>query len=165
MTMRTRAALGYRPGVGLMLVNGEGRVFVARRIDTPGKAWQMPQGGINEDESPPQAALRELKEEIGTDKARIIAESKAWLSYDLPADLAGKLWGGRYRGQRQKWYLLRFTGSDADIDIHTAEAEFCAWKWVELDALPELIVPFKRQLYLDLIAEFGPLVRALGQGE
>ena len=135
-------------------------VFVARRIDMPSEAWQMPQGGIDEGESPREAALRELHEEIGTDKAKIVAESKNWLTYDLPADLIPKIWGGRFRGQTQKWFLLRFTGKDSDIDIETEHPEFLDWKWAKVADLPRLIVPFKRKLYEDLVAEFGPLIDA-----
>ncbi len=147
--------LPYRPAVGIMLLNRQGEVFVARRIDMPTmSAWQMPQGGIDPGETPRQAALRELREEIGTDKAEIIAESVGWLQYDLPADLAGGIWGGRYRGQRQKWFVMRFTGADGDIDLATDHPEFDAWQWVAPEQLPELIVPFKRQLYIDILAEF-----------
>jgi putative (di)nucleoside polyphosphate hydrolase len=145
----------YRPAVGIMLLNRQGRVFVARRIDMPVMpAWQMPQGGIDAGETPRQAALRELDEEIGTDKVEILGESRAWLQYDLPWELAGGVWGGRYRGQRQKWFVMRFTGGDADIDLATAHPEFDAWQWVMPTRLPGLIVPFKRQLYLDVLAEF-----------
>lgn len=147
--------LGYRPAVGIMLLNRQREVFVAHRIDMPGMpAWQMPQGGIDPGETPPQAALRELKEEIGTDKAEILAESRAWLQYDLPPDIAGAIWGGRYRGQRQKWFVMRFTGTDADIDLATEHPEFDAWLWASPEQLPELIVSFKRQLYIDILAEF-----------
>jgi len=145
----------YRKGVGIMLLDPQGRVFVAQRVDFTGDAWQMPQGGIDAGESPLRAALRELKEEIGTDKAAPIAESKRWLSYDLPTELAGRRWKGRFRGQRQKWFLMRFTGRDTDIDIATEHPEFRAWKWVPPAELPRLIVPFKRQLYLDLLQEFA----------
>ena len=145
----------YRKGVGIMLLDPQGRVFVAQRVDFTGDAWQMPQGGIDAGESPLRAALRELKEEIGTDKAVPIAESKGWLSYDLPTELAGRRWKGRFRGQRQKWFLMRFTGRDTDIDIATQRPEFRAWKWVPPAELPRLIVPFKRQLYLDLLQEFA----------
>ena len=157
MTAADIAKLPYRRGVGLMLLNPESRVFVARRIDMPSQAWQMPQGGIDPGESPRDTALRELREEIGTDKATIIAESREWRSYDLPHELVPKLWGGRYRGQMQKWFLLRFTGADDDIDIDTDRPEFREWRWVAMAALPGLIVPFKRRLYADIIAEFGPL--------
>ena len=151
---------GYRPGVGVMLVNEAGLVFVARRIDTPGDAWQMPQGGIDEGESPSQAALRELREESGTDRATIIAETRFWLNYDLPDELIGKVWRGRYRGQTQKWFACRFTGVDGDIDIETEHPEFDAWKWADMDALPDLIVPFKRKLYRDIVEELKPAIRA-----
>jgi putative (di)nucleoside polyphosphate hydrolase len=150
-------AQGYRAGVGVMLLDPRKRVFVGRRIDTTGENWQMPQGGIDKGETPRHAALRELKEEVGTDKAEILAESKAWLSYDVPREVAGRLWRGRYRGQRQKWFAMRFTGHDGDIDLHTHHPEFDAWKWVAASELPTLIVPFKRQLYLDVLAEFGTL--------
>jgi putative (di)nucleoside polyphosphate hydrolase len=146
---------GYRSAVGVMLLSRAGEVFVARRIDMPMlPAWQMPQGGIDPGETPVQAALRELKEEIGTDKAEILGESRMWLQYDLPVELAGGVWGGRYRGQRQKWFAMRFTGNDTDIDLATDHPEFDAWKWILPEQLPEVIVPFKRQLYIDILAEF-----------
>ncbi len=151
------ADLPYRPGVGVMLLDRAGRVFVAQRIDMPSDAWQMPQGGIDDGESPRQAALRELAEEIGTAKAEIIAEARGWIRYDFPAELVPKLWGGRFRGQEQKWFALRFLGTDADIDIATEEPEFRAWRWADPAELPDLIVPFKRRLYQDLVAEFGHL--------
>ncbi len=157
------AALPYRKCAGLMLVNADGLVFVARRKDTP-DAWQMPQGGIDSGETPHAAALRELEEEIGTNKAEIIAESADWLRYDLPAELVGKVWKGKYRGQDQKWFLLRFTGRDEDIDINTRHPEFDAWKWAPVDDLPAMIVPFKRSIYEALVAEFGPQVKALAAG-
>ena len=145
----------YRRSVGVMLLNRQGEVFVGRRIDMPVlPAWQMPQGGIDRGETPSQAALRELKEEIGTDKAEILGESRGWLKYELPAELAGKVFGGRYCGQKQKWFAMRFTGEDSDIDLATAHPEFDRWQWVAPDRLPELIVPFKRQLYFDILAEF-----------
>lgn len=117
-------------------------------------AWQMPQGGIDPGETPKQAALRELYEEIGTDKAEIIAETRDWLSYDLPVSLIPTSWGGRYRGQRQKWFLMRFLGDDIDIDLSRHHAEFDQWKWVEPAALPGLIVDFKRPVYVALLEEF-----------
>jgi len=147
--------LGYRPAVGIMLLNRQSEVFVARRIDMPYvSAWQMPQGGIDAGETPRQAAFRELKEEIGTGNAEIVAESRGWLRYDLPVELAGRVWGGRYRGQQQKWFVMRFTGSDSNINLATEHPEFDAWQWVAPLRLPELIVPFKRQLYMDILAEF-----------
>jgi putative (di)nucleoside polyphosphate hydrolase len=150
------STLRYRPAVGIMLLNRQGRVFVARRIDMVDavRPWQMPQGGIDPGESPRQAALRELKEEIGTDKAEILGESRVWLQYDLPVELSGGVWGGRYRGQRLKWFVMRFTGGDGDIDLAAAHPEFDAWRWVAPERLPELIVPFKRKLYIDILAEF-----------
>jgi putative (di)nucleoside polyphosphate hydrolase len=138
-----------------MLLNRQSEVFVGRRIDMPSvHAWQMPQGGIDPGESPRQAALRELKEEIGTDKAEILAESQAWLRYELPPEIGGTMWGGRYCGQEQKWFAMRFTGSDSDIDLATEHPEFDRWQWVAPERLPGLIVPFKRQLYLDILDEF-----------
>ena len=149
--------LPYRQGVGIMLVNQEGKVFVAQRIDMPSAAWQMPQGGIDKGESPIEAAWRELKEETGTDKAEVIGESPDWYDYDLPADLAPRIWRGRFRGQTQKWFVFRFLGSDADIDIATEKPEFSDWKWADVAELPALIVPFKRALYRRLVADLGPL--------
>ena len=153
------ADLPYRPCVGVMLANAAGLVWVGRRIDTP-DGWQMPQGGIDDGEAAAAAALRELHEEIGTDRAEIIAESKEWYRYDLPPHLLGKAWKGRYRGQEQRWFLLRFTGSDADIDIATEHPEFDAWQWVAPGALCDLIVPFKRAVYEQVVAEFRPQLDA-----
>jgi putative (di)nucleoside polyphosphate hydrolase len=141
-----------------MLFNPAGQIFVARRIDMPSQAWQMPQGGIDRSEDPRHAALRELKEEIGTDHAEIVAESPNWRPYDLPPELIGMLWGGRFRGQTQKWFLLRFTGKDSDINIATEHPEFLEWKWAELDQVPRLIVPFKRAIYEEVVAEFAPFI-------
>lgn len=157
--MRSKSpAAGYRPCVGIMLVNRDGQVFVGRRSDTADPAWQMPQGGIDAGESPRQAALRELAEEVGTDKAEIVAEARDWLSYDLPAGLQGRMWGGRFRGQTQKWFLARFTGSDDDIDINGHHREFDDWRWMPLDDLPRHIVDFKRAIYDQVVAEFRPHV-------
>lgn len=148
--------LPYRPCVGVMLLNREGRVFVGRRLDTR-DAWQMPQGGIDPGETPREAALRELEEEIGTAKAEFLAESRDWHRYDLPPHLLGRVWGGRFRGQEQKWVLCRFTGTDAEIDLATAHPEFDAWRWVPMDDLIRLIVPFKREIYTKVVAEFRDL--------
>jgi putative (di)nucleoside polyphosphate hydrolase len=142
----------YRRGVGIMLLNSENEVFVGQRADIAGDAWQMPQGGIDADEEPQDAAFRELREEIGTDKVQIVAESKSWLQYDLPPEVQ-KRWADRWRGQRQKWFVMRFQGADTDINIATEHPEFSAWKWVPTERLAELIVPFKRQLYLDLLQD------------
>ena len=147
---------GYRPGVGIMLLDKRKRIFAGRRIDTP-DAWQMPQGGIDKGETPKQAALRELQEEVGTDKAEIIAETKDWLTYELPGKLHLQAWGGRYRGQVQKWFAMRFLGADADIKLDAHHPEFDAWKWVTRDELVTLIVPFKRKLYEDVLEEFAAL--------
>lgn len=153
------AALPYRPGVGIFLLNAAGEIFVAQRIDTRQEAWQMPQGGIDEGETPRQAALREMAEEIGTDRAEVLAESRGWLTYDLPPELVSKVWKGRYRGQKQKWFALRFLGEDSDIDLATPKPEFLSWRWLPADRLTDLIVPFKRALYRDVLAEFADLLR------
>jgi putative (di)nucleoside polyphosphate hydrolase len=154
--------LPYRRGVGIMLVNPSGLVFVAKRIDMPSDAWQMPQGGIDADETPQQAAKREMLEEIGTDRADFIAESAGWYTYDLPPELIGVIWGGRYRGQEQKWFVARFTGRDTDVNIATEHPEFLDWKWAEPARLPDLIVPFKRDLYRAIVDEFTPIIAKFG---
>jgi putative (di)nucleoside polyphosphate hydrolase len=161
--MTDPTTLPYRPCVGVMLINPAGRVFVGQRRDTP-DAWQMPQGGIDRGETPRVAALREMEEEIGTAAAEIVAETQDWLRYDLPPDLLGRVWGGRYRGQKQKWVAARFTGTDADIDLATAHPEFDAWQWVEPAELVGLIVPFKRPIYEAVVAEFGPVLERLRTG-
>jgi putative (di)nucleoside polyphosphate hydrolase len=143
----------YRRGVGIMLIDRHKRIFVGRRIDTPG-AWQMPQGGIDKGEKPRDAALRELQEEVGTNKAEIIAETGRWLTYDLPREVSSQAWGGRYRGQAQKWFAMRFLGSDADIRLDAHHPEFDAWQWATREELIARIVAFKRQLYLDVLKEF-----------
>jgi putative (di)nucleoside polyphosphate hydrolase len=162
MNVEDLHSLPYRPGVGVMLLNAEAKVFVGQRIGMMREAWQMPQGGIDAGEEPRAAALRELEEETGTDKVRYLAETQGWLAYDLPPELVPKVWGGRYRGQRQKWFAMRFTGEDHDIDIQTARPEFGRWKWMEARALPRFIVPFKRALYEAVIAEFRDLLEAGG---
>ena len=150
----------YRAGVGIMLLNRQAQVLVGRRIDMPSDAWQMPQGGIDGNETPEAAAWREMREETGTDKAALLAESRDWYFYDLPPDLADQIWHGRFRGQRQKWFAFRFLGEDSDIDITTHRPEFSDWKWAPMSELPSLIVPFKRRLYADLVSEFGHLAEA-----
>jgi putative (di)nucleoside polyphosphate hydrolase len=152
--------LPYRPCVGVMLLNRRGQVFVGKRLDQTVEGWQMPQGGIDPGEEPRQAVLRELKEETGTDKADIIAEMEDWITYDLPAHLIGVAFHGRYKGQRQKWFCLRFRGEDSDIDLGTHEPEFSEWRWVAMAALPDLIVPFKRDTYRGVIAAFRHLAEA-----
>jgi putative (di)nucleoside polyphosphate hydrolase len=149
--------LPYRPCVGVMLINREGLVFVGKRIDQTVEGWQMPQGGIDDGESPLEAAFRELKEEIGTNNAEFLRELDEWLEYDLPAHLLGIGLHGRYRGQRQKWIAMRFRGDDSEIDIATPQPEFESWKWLAIEALPRLIVPFKRDTYAKVIAAFRDL--------
>ena len=154
-----KSAKPYRRGVGVVLLNGDGKVFVAQRIDTEETAWQMPQGGIDKGEGPLEAALRELEEETGTNKAELIAETDDWLRYDLPDDLQSRVWKGKYRGQEQLWYLMRFTGTDADINIETDHPEFSEWKWADFHSLPDMIVGFKRDLYRQIVDAFADQVR------
>lgn len=151
--------LPYRLGVGIMLLNRENKVFVAKRIDTRADAWQMPQGGIDDGEDPRIAALRELEEETGVTNAEILVESAGWISYDLPVDLVPQLWKGRFRGQKQMWYALRFLGDDSEINLETEIPEFLEWRWADMQELSDLIVPFKRELYEKVVAEFGWLAK------
>jgi putative (di)nucleoside polyphosphate hydrolase len=152
-------SLPYRPCVGMMLFNKDGRVFVGKRVDQTLEGWQMPQGGIDEGEEPREAALRELEEEIGTRNADIVREHHDWLFYDLPPRLIGVALKGKYRGQTQKWFALRFLGNDSEISLETPHQEFSAWKWLTIDELPALIVPFKRDTYAKVIKVFGDLAR------
>lgn len=149
--------LPYRAAVGVMLLNAEGKVFVGQRLDNALDAWQMPQGGLDKGETAEAGALRELEEETGVarDLVEIVARASRTLDYDLPEDLVGTVWGGKYRGQRQTWFLARFLGTDADVHIDTAEPEFRAWKWAEPRDLPAMIVPFKEALYRAVLAEFA----------
>ncbi|HWW66064.1 MAG TPA: RNA pyrophosphohydrolase [Sphingomonadaceae bacterium] len=149
--------LPYRPAAGVMLLNPTRQVFVGQRLDNALEAWQMPQGGLDPGEKPEAAALRELEEETGISPAlvEIVACASRTLLYDLPEDLIGKLWQGRYRGQQQTWFLARFLGTDADVNLATPHPEFRAWKWAEPKDLPDLIVPFKRKLYEDVLSEFA----------
>lgn len=158
MTPEEIAKLPYRPCVGVMLANRDGHVFVGQRIDNPGPAWQMPQGGVDEGETPRDAALRELWEETGVpaDKVEIVAETAGWVPYELPHDLVPKLWKGRFRGQEQKWFLMRFIGEDADVNIDTDHPEFSEWRWLPPEELAGAIVPFKRTVYETVLAELGP---------
>lgn len=146
----------YRPCVGIMLLNTAGLVFVGNRIDVPGDHWQMPQGGIDDGESPAEAAFREVQEETGIppEKVRLIRESDRWLHYDLPAGLSRRIWKGRYRGQKQRWFAMRFLGADADIDLDFHTPEFGAYRWASIADLPNLIVPFKRDTYQQVVSEF-----------
>jgi putative (di)nucleoside polyphosphate hydrolase len=149
--------LPYRPCAGVMLVNSEGRIFVGQRIDSTLEAWQMPQGGLDPGEDPEAAALRELWEETGVvaDKVELVAVAPEPLTYDLPPELIGKVWKGKYRGQTQRWFLFRFLGTDEDIDIATQHPEFRAWRWADPRDLPELIVGFKKALYEELLRVFA----------
>ena len=153
-------SLPYRPCVGLVLIGPDRRVFAGQRIDTPGNAWQMPQGGVDRGEVPLQAALRELREETGVDAShvQVVRESGDWIPYDLPRDLAPRLWKGRYRGQTQKWFALKFVGVDGDIDIAGPHPEFKAWRWMTPAALLDVIVPFKRDTYTQVFTEFADLL-------
>jgi putative (di)nucleoside polyphosphate hydrolase len=153
-------ALPYRPCVGVMLLNRDGLIFAGQRIDNPSDAWQMPQGGIDPGENPRDAALRELGEEVGLDASRIevLRESAVWLPYDLPRALVPRLWQGRFRGQTQRWFAMRYLGPDEAIDIRTAEPEFRAWAWMRHDDLAARIVPFKRDIYNRVFDEFADLI-------
>ena len=147
----------YRRCVGLVVINKDGLVFVGKRIDSNLNAWQMPQGGIENGESPRNAGLRELKEEIGTNNVKLIGEMDNWLNYDIPEKLSSKLWNGKYRGQTQKWLAFRFLGNDDEINIDTKDPEFKEWKWEEHKKLADLAVPFKKDIYKKIINEYSHL--------
>jgi putative (di)nucleoside polyphosphate hydrolase len=156
MTPEQLSALPYRPCAGIVLLNREGLVFTGQRLDNPGAAWQMPQGGIDDGEKPKEAALRELWEETGirAELVEKLAKTQDWVTYDLPSELLGKVWKGKYKGQKQKWFLFRFLGADSDIDIQTEHPEFSVWAWKKPDEVLEGIVPFKRAVYAQVFDEF-----------
>lgn len=158
MTIDSAPPAGYRPCVGILLLDHAGAIFVGERIDTPG-AWQMPQGGIDEGETVRDAIFRELKEETGIETAELLTISNIWRAYDLPPALAAKSWGGRFRGQAQLWSALRFTGGLEDINIQTKHPEFGQWKWTDPATLLSEIIDFKRDLYAEVLAEFAPYIR------
>lgn len=157
MTPEQIASLPYRRNVGVMVMNGAGHVWVGQRKDNFQEAWQMPQGGIDKGEDPRAAALRELEEETGItpDLVEVVAETDGWIPYELPHDLIPRLWKGKYRGQEQKWFLLRFTGTDAQVNIATDDPEFSAWRWMPPADLPDAIVPFKREVYIAVLDAFA----------
>ena len=150
------ATLPYRPCVGITLINAKGEIFAGQRLDATVAAWQMPQGGIDDGEKPREAAYRELWEETGVtaDKVEFLSKTADWVTYDLPPELLGKVWGGKYRGQKQKWFLFRFTGSDADIRIDSEHPEFARWRWFGAAEMVASIVPFKRAVYAEVFAAF-----------
>jgi putative (di)nucleoside polyphosphate hydrolase len=150
------STLPYRPCVGVVLINPQGLIWAGQRIDSPSPAWQMPQGGIDGDEKPREAAYRELWEETGVtrDLVEFVGKTHGWVTYDLPPDLLGKVWKGKYRGQRQKWFLFRYLGRDDQISIAREHPEFSAWKWIGAAEMMAAIVPFKRQVYEEVVAAF-----------
>ena len=150
--------LPFRHGVGMMILNKQGHIFVGKRVESKFEAWQMPQGGILTGETPSKAVFREMKEEIGCDCGNIIAETKKWYSYNIPGFLINKLWAGQYKGQKQKWFLVEFTGSDGDISVDTEMPEFREWRWVSKEEILDIIVPFKKRLYMAVIKEFEHLL-------
>lgn len=157
MTPEQIAQLPYRPCVGVMMINPQGLIFSAQRIDSPTPAWQMPQGGIDDGENPGVAALRELEEEISVPPALVapLAESQDWLTYDLPLDLVPRIWKGRFRGQKQRWFLMRYLGQDDQINLATEHPEFSEWRWIGAQDMLDSIVPFKRATYRQVIDEFS----------
>ena len=156
--MKDKTNLPLRIGVGIILINNENKVFVGKRIDNPKKFWQMPQGGINNNESLFQAAKRELKEETGITKIKLVKELDEWLIYNLPKNLLGKIWQGKYKGQKQKWFVMKFEGKDQEINVNTCSPEFLDWKWVNPSELPKIVVNFKVDIYKKLLKELSKII-------
>ena len=155
--MQSRNKLPLRIGVGIILLNNKNNVFVGRRIDNPKNSWQMPQGGVDENEEFLQAAKRELEEETGVKSVKLIKELDGWFKYDLPEYLLGKLWEGKYRGQKQKWFVMKFLGKSSEINVKTKNPEFFEWKWIELSKLPNIAVHFKVEIYRKIKKELTSL--------
>ncbi len=154
--------ISYRIGVGIVLINNKKKIFVGKRIDVKNESWQMPQGGINKGESYEKAAFRELYEETGIKKAKIVIKSKKWFKYSIPSSINKKLWGKKYTGQKQKWFVMKFQGNEKkDINLNVHKAEFNQWKWVNIDNLEKLIIPFKKEMYKQLIKEFANKIKIL----
>jgi putative (di)nucleoside polyphosphate hydrolase len=154
-------ALPYRRGVGMMVFNEEGKIFIGKRITSKNDTWQMPQGGIKEDETVIEAGLRELYEETNMMDIKIICESRRWLYYDLPQFLVGRLWDGQYRGQKQKWLLASFHGMESVINVKKSHAEFDAWKWLDIEKIPDVVVPFKKHIYVSVVEEFRDTIKEI----
>ena len=150
--------LPLRLGVGIVLLNSENKIFVGKRIDNPVNSWQMPQGGVDKNENLLNAAFRELREETGVKNVKLIKEIDTWLTYDLPKNLLGKLWNGKYKGQRQRWFVMRFIGKDEEVNVKTKNAEFKEWKWIAVDQLTNVAVDFKLQIYKKISEELNMLI-------
>ena len=155
--MNNKKELPLRIGVGIILLNNENKIFVGRRIDNPGNFWQMPQGGVNQDENFFEAAKRELEEETSIKSVKLLKELDKWLKYDLPKNLLGKIWKGKYRGQKQKWYIMKFLGKNDEINVNTKNPEFLEWKWIEPMTLPNIVVNFKVDMYKKISEELKSL--------
>ena len=150
--------LPYRNGVGIVVLNNENKVFVAKRIDNPKNFWQMPQGGVDEGEDLLNAAYRELKEETSIFNVKLIKEIEDWTQYDLPSKLIGIIWKGRYKGQKQKWFIFKFLGNDTEINIKTKNPEFLDWKWIEIEKITEIVVDFKKEVYQKVEKEIKKII-------